>query len=76
MALRSDLDALLRQLEIDIQPILEREGMNSFFRVFEDRSEMILGGADRSEKEYVLDCFMIMLRKSGVRDVLKGPMLH
>lgn len=76
MTTRSDIDALLRQLEMDIPSMIEKEGMNGFFRAFEDRSEMILGVAEGAEQDYVLDCLMIMLRKSGVKDGYKGPTLH
>jgi len=52
--------------------------MNAFFRAFEDRAEMILGVADEGEQEYVLDCLMTMLRRSGIsqKDGFKGPTLH
>ena len=51
---------------------------NGYYREFEDRSEMILGIAEDSEKEYVLDCLMTMLRRAGVseNDGYKGPTLH
>jgi hypothetical protein len=76
MTSRSELDALLRQLELDV-PYMKAD-MNGFYREFEDRSEMILGVADDSEQEYVLDCLMTMLRRAGVsgKDGYKGPTLH
>ncbi|MBB5358645.1 hypothetical protein HDE76_001861 [Rhodanobacter sp. ANJX3] len=67
---------MLRQLEIDIPSIVQTEGVNGFLRAFEDRSELILGLAEGSEQEYVLDCLFIMLRKSGVRDGFNGFTLH
>lgn len=76
MTSRFELDALLKQLELDIPSLVETEGKNGFFRAFEDRSEMILGVAEDSEQEYVLDCLMIMLRKSGVSDGFRKPTLH
>jgi len=76
MTSRSDLDAMLRELEIDIPSMVESEGVKGFFRAFEYRSEKTLGVAEGSEQEYVLDCLMIMLRKSGVRHGFKGPTLH
>ena len=76
MTTRSDLDGLLRQLELDL-PYMKASN-NGYYREFEDRSEMILGIAEDSEKEYVLDCLMTMLRRAGVseNDGYKGPTLH
>jgi len=75
MPSRSELDAL-RQLEADVPGMTV--DMNAFFRAFEDRAEMILGVADEGEQEYVLDCLMTMLRRSGIsqKDGFKGPTLH
>jgi hypothetical protein len=74
---RSDLDALLKQLELDISYIVDTGGVNGVFREFEDRSEMILGVAEDAEQEkYVLDCLIVMFRKSSVPDGFKGPRLH
>lgn len=67
---------MLRQLEIDIPSIVQTEGVNVFLRAFEDWSELILGLAEGSEQEYVLDCLFIMLRKSGVCDGFNGFTLH
>jgi hypothetical protein len=74
MTSRPELDAFLRQLELDL-PYMKAD-MNGFYREFEDRSEMILGVAEEAEHTYVLDSLMVMLRKSGVRDGFKGPTLH
>ena len=76
MTSRSDLDGLLRQLELEL-PYMKAD-KNGFYREFEDRSEIILGVAEDSEKEYVLDCLMTMLRRAGVseNDGYKGPTLH
>ena len=78
MTTRADLDLLLRQLEIDIPDIEKIEGMNGFFREFEDRSEMILGVAPEEEQDYVFDCLLMMLRRSGIsqRNGYKGPTVH
>lgn len=74
MALRSDLDAasIGNRHSVD-RPDRRRE---RFLRAFEDWSELILGLAEGSEQEYVLDCLFIMLRKSGVCDGFNGFTLH
>jgi hypothetical protein len=76
MTSRPELDALLRQLELDLPDM--KIDMNAFYRAFEDRAEMILGVADGDEHEYVLDCLMTILRRGGVtgNDGYKGPTLH
>jgi hypothetical protein len=72
----SELDALLRQLALDL-PYMKAD-KHGFYREFEDRSEMILSVADGAEQEYVLDCLMTMLRRAGItgNEGYKGPTLH
>jgi len=76
MTSRSELDALLRQLELDM-PYMKVD-TDGFYREFEDRAELILGVAEGAEAEYVLDCLMTMLRRAGLsqRAGFKNPTLH
>jgi len=64
MTSRPDLDALLRQLELDLP--YTKADMHGFSREFEDRAEMILGVAEGSEAKYVLDCLMTILRRGDI----------
>lgn len=76
MTSRPELDALLRQLKLDMPHM--KADKDGFYREFENRAEMILGVAEGSETEYVLDCLMTMLRRAGMspNDGHKGPTLH
>lgn len=76
MATRLELDALLQQLDADVAGM--SEDMNNFFRAFEDRAELILGVAEASDTEYVLDRLMNMLRCHGInqRDGYMPPTFH
>jgi len=76
MTERQLIDQLLCVLGRDI-PALSRN-MRSFSRAFEARAKMILGVSHGDNVEYVIDCLMVMLRKSGItqRDGYRGPTLH
>ena len=47
-----------------------------FFGHSKTGQKSFFGVADGYEQEYLLDCLMIMVRKSGVCDVLKGPTMY
>jgi hypothetical protein len=64
---RSDLDALLRELEMDLPDM--KTDLNNFNREFEDRSEIILGVAASSDQPYVLDCLTNILRRAGISGI-------
>jgi len=76
MTSRPELDALLRQLELDL-PYMKAD-MHGFYREFEDRAELILGVAEGSEAEYVLDCLMTILRWGDIaqKNIFKRSRLH
>ncbi|RYE73068.1 MAG: hypothetical protein EOO81_01640 [Oxalobacteraceae bacterium] len=63
---RTGINDMLAELSADMPRMLRDR--NTFFREFEDRSELILGAAAPEDQAYVLEVLQAFVDRSGVND--------